>query len=412
VVSDTQIDATVPSGAGAYPLAVITANGIAVSIAPFEVGPPLTTIYGFCPFSPSPFPNCPDGVNVNSLILGANGNLYGTTNFSGPESTVFQITPAGALTTLAANLWYPNRLFQSSNGNIYGTSQMGGYFTGGTACNPDPESAYGCGAIYQFTPSGTYSQLYEFKAHDDGELPIAGVVEGSDGALYGATTAAGANGQGTIYRFSDGSLHTLYSFSGPDGSAPSILVAGKKSIFYGITQAGGSSGKGTVFSFNGKGSLTTLYNFTGQGDGGTPSSLILMANGNLYGATSTGGAAAGGTVFQLTPGGDLTTLYSFSGSTSGSGPANLVAANGRLYGTTFSGGEFGGGTVFELTLTGELRTLYQFYDSATASFGGYGPTGLVSAPDGTLYGATAAGGTLSCQYGQGCGTAFHLTGVQ
>jgi uncharacterized repeat protein (TIGR03803 family) len=136
-----------------------------------------------------------------------------------------------------------------------------------------------------------------------------------------------------------------------------------------------------------------------------------MADGNLYGATSAGGSASGGTVFQLTPGGALTTLYSFSGSTSGSGPANLVAGSGRLFGTA-GGGVFGGGNIFELTLTGELRTLYAFFYSLTASFGGDGPTGLVRAPDGSFYGTTAAGGALGCQYGQGCGTVFHLTSAK
>jgi uncharacterized repeat protein (TIGR03803 family) len=413
VVSDSQINAEVPSVAGRYPLTVTTPNGSAVSIPPFEIGPPLSTIYGFCPSSPSPFPYCPDGVNPNSLTRGSDGNFYGTTDWSIPNSTAFRITPGGTLTTLttlATSLYYPNRLFQASNGNIYGTSQQGGYFNAPTACNPDPEGASGCGAIFQFTPGGTYTQLFAFKAHDDGEFPMAGVVEGSDGALYGTTSAAGANGHGTIYRFSDGGLQTLYSFSGADGSAPSILVAAKNGNFYGITAAGGSSGKGTVFAWQG-GNLTTLYNFTGQADGGTPSSLILTPDGNLYGATSADGAAGGGTVFQLTPGGTLTTLYSFSGATSGSSPANLVAGNGHILGIT-GGGEFGGGTIFELTLAGELRTLYAFYFSLTASFGGDGPTALVSAPDGSFYGTTAAGGALACQYGQGCGTVFHLTGVK
>ena len=362
VMSDTQINAQVPSGAGRYPLIVTTPDGSAVSVPPFETGLPLTTIYGFCPSSP--FPNCPDGVNPNSLILGADGNFYGT-------------------------------------------SQQGGYFTAPTVCNPDPDGAKGCGTIFKLTPSGTFTQLYEFKAHGDGSYPWAGVVEGSDG-LYGATSSAGAGGQGTIYRLSAAGPETLYSFSGADGSAPSILVAAKNNTLYGITAAGGASGKGTVFSYNPGGSLTTLYSFTGTADGGTPSSLILLPGGDLYGATSTAGAADGGTVFQLTSG-MLVTLFNFSSSISGSGPANLVAGSNRLFGNTGGGGLFGGGTIFELGLTGELLTLYSFFNSATPSFGGYTPTALVRAPDGSFYGVTAAGGALSCQYGQGCGTVFHLS---
>jgi uncharacterized repeat protein (TIGR03803 family) len=164
--------------------------------------------------------------------------------------------------------------------------------------------------------------------------------------------------------------------------------------------------------FTGNGHLTTLYNFTGQADGGTPSSLILLPDGNLCGTTSTGGADGGGTVFQLTSGGALTTLYNFSPSTTGSAPASLIAGNGRLLGITTGGGPFGGGTIFELPLTGGLRTLYAFFYSLSASFGGYGPSALVSAPDGTFYGTTIAGGGLACQYGQGCGTVFHLGGLQ
>jgi uncharacterized repeat protein (TIGR03803 family) len=409
VVSATQINAQVPTGAGTYPLIVTTPNGSAVSIPPFETGPPLTTLYSFCPSSP--FPSCPDGVNPNSLILGADGNFYGTTDWSAPNSTIFRITSSGALTTLASYLYYPNQLFQASNGNFYGTSQQGGYFEAPTLCNPDPDSAGGCGTLFKLTPSGTYTQLYAFQAHGDGSYPVAGVVQGSDGALYGATSSAGAGGQGTIFRWSDTGFETAYSFSGADGSAPSILLAAKNNTLYGITASGGANGKGTVFSFNLGGSLTTLYSFTGNADGGTPSSLILAPDGNLYGTTTTGGATAGGTVFQLTTAGALTTLYSFSGSLSGSGPTNLVTGSGRLFGTT-GGGPFGGGTIFELTLTGEFQTLYAFFSSLTSSFGGYGPTGLARGPDGSLYGVTAAGGALSCQYGQGCGTVFHLSGAQ
>jgi len=58
----------------------------------------LTTLYSFCPQRPT----CTDGYTPTGLVQGANGNFYGTTAGGGTnnQGTVFEITPAGALTTL------------------------------------------------------------------------------------------------------------------------------------------------------------------------------------------------------------------------------------------------------------------------------------------------------------------------
>jgi len=70
----------------------------------------LTTLYSFCAKA-----GCPDGTGPRGLVLGANGNFYGITEFGGTCTseggcgTVFKITPGGT-TDHALRLLYPNEL--------------------------------------------------------------------------------------------------------------------------------------------------------------------------------------------------------------------------------------------------------------------------------------------------------------
>ncbi len=114
---------------------------------------------------------------------------------------------------------------------------------------------------------------------------------------------------------------TLFSFDGADGAYPEAgLVQATNGDLYGTTFGGGADGYGTVFKITPSGTLTTLYSFCSQSgcpDGDEPAAgLIQATNGDLYGTTNEGGAncvSAGGcgTVFKITPSGTLTTLYSF-----------------------------------------------------------------------------------------------------
>ncbi len=124
-----------------------------------------------------------------------------------------------------------------------------------------------------------------------------------------------------------------------------------------------------------------------------------------------GGAIDAGTVFKITPGGTLTTLHSFD-STDGIGPTGLMqATDGSLYGTTSEGGGNGGpyGTVFKITLSGSLTTLYNFCSLPNCADGGSPGAGLVQAADGNFYGTTEGFGANCPQNGQ-CGTVFRLSG--
>jgi uncharacterized repeat protein (TIGR03803 family) len=310
-------------------------------------------------------------------------------------------------------------LVQATDGNLYGTTTTGGAYIGvfGTLS----------GTAFKITPSGTLTTLYNFCAIGyciDGDFPAAGLVQSTNGNLYGTTEFGGAGfeGQfGMIFKISlTGTLTTLYSFGaqtdGTDGVAPIAgLVQAPNGYLYGTTSGFGTGG--TVFKITPSGTLTTIYNFCAQSgcaDGENPqAALVHAANGDFYGTTLNGGANCApygcGTVFKITPSGTLTTLYSFcsqSGCPDGENPqaALVQATNGDFYGTTPGGGNCAScGTVFKITPSGTLTTLHSF-DGAN----GLSPYGaLVQATDGNLYGTTAYGGAYGT--GETGGTLFKIT---
>src|ERR1700691_721979 len=348
-----------------------------------------------------------DGANPGSAVVqGTNGNFYGVIQNGG----VYEMTPGGT-TTILYSFTGPadplGALIQATDGNFYGTT----YF-GGASANCE----YGCGTIFKMTPSGTLTTFYSFCPEincPDGIGPYAGLVQGSEGNLYGTTLVGGANGQGAIFKISlTGTFTALYSFCSEadcaDGQQPYAgLVVGSDGNLYGTASAGGAIGDGTVFRITPSGAFTTLHSFDGT-DGTAPTAaLIQAANGRFYGTTG-GGASGNGTVFEMTPGGSLATLVSFDG-TDGDNPFNpLVQATDRnFYGTTENGGtggthcntSSGCGTAFEMTPGGTLTTL-QIFDPLVGNY----PNGRIQSTNGTFYGTTLVDGND----GGGWGTIFSL----
>jgi len=384
----------------------------------------LTTLHSFTGSPSDPAnPYVPAG-----LVQATDGNFYGTTYFGGAHygGTVFKITPSGTLTTLYSFCSQANctdgenpgaGLVQGTDGNFYGTTVQGGV-TNGDNCD-------GCGTVFKITPSGTLTTLHAFAGNPtEGQWPLAPLVQGTDGNFYGTTEAgggslncgAGASGCGTVFRITPGgTLTTLHSFQATDGLLPVAgLVQATDGNFYGTTQYGGTVTNcseitgtcGTVFKVTPQGALTTLYSFDSS-DGAYPQAGLLQASdGNFYGTTREGGASQNcsyqtygcGTVFRITPEGTLTTLHSFTG-TDGSYPyAGLVqATDGNFYGTTYNGDlaycHDGCGTVFKITSGGTLTTLHSFAGIARYGIDGANPSaGLVQATDGNFYGTTYGGG--------------------
>jgi uncharacterized repeat protein (TIGR03803 family) len=241
----------------------------------------------------------------------------------------------------------------------------------------------------------TFTTLSNLQGSNGANPLFGALVQGTDGNLYGTTSAGGSHAQGTVFKITPaGSLTTLYNFCGQsncsDGSAPYAgLILATDGNFYGTTLTGGSNREGTVFRITPKGVLTTLHSFSSH-DGANPYSALFQASdGNFYGTTESGGAHILGTIFKITPGGTLTTLHSFS-STDGSSPESSViqASDGNFYGTTYNGGTEGYGTVFRMTASGALTTLHVFGDADGRAI----TSGLVQGSDGNFYGATTLGG--------------------
>jgi uncharacterized repeat protein (TIGR03803 family) len=368
------------------------------------------------------------------LVQGTDGYLYGTTQLGGINcapngcGTVFKVSPGGTLKTLYSFCAFYQcldgatplaGLVQTASNEFYGTTIVGG---SSSYCPNSPYSP-GCGTIFKITPQGALTVLYNFCSQSgcaDGAYPFAGLVQATNGDLYGTTDFGGANNAGTIFKITaSGSLTTLYSFCSitgcADGAFPQAgLVQAANGDLYGTTTSGGANATGTVFKATLSGALTTLYSFCAQSgctDGSYPhAGLVQAANEELYGTTASGGASNQGTVFKIGTSGAFTTLHSFSG-VDGAGPmaALVQATNGNLYGTTSAGGDNNGnnGTIFQITQGGTLTTVYNF--CVLLGCPALPDSPLVQDTNGNLYSTSLLGGTDQICSGLGCGTVFSLS---
>jgi uncharacterized repeat protein (TIGR03803 family) len=364
-------------------------------------------------------------IYAGSLVQGLNGNLYGTTGIGGAHGcgTAFQVTPAGALTTLhnfysAGGCGPYGGLLLAANGSLYGTASDGGANNVG-------------GTVFRITPAGKFKTIYSFCALDncaDGNTPEGPLIQAANGIFYGTTSGGGANGYGTVFKITPGGvLTTLYSFCSqpncPDGGSPNApLVQGADGNFYGTTFKGGiggpSSDNGTIFKITPAGKLTTIYSFCSQPgctDGANPyAGLVPGPHNTFYGTTSQGGDVGFGTIFQVTTAGTLTRLHTFCGAGCPEGGvprATLISGtDGNFYGTAYEGGSGGygggtlGGTVFQLTPAGTLTALYSFCSQPNCTDGNNPSAGVVQDTDGNFYGTTYEGGANKAD-----GTVFRLS---
>jgi len=376
-------------------LDVAASAGAMLTVLPVTApGTRLSSIYAF---------SGGDGLSPYAgLVQGPDGNLYGTTYAGGGAGfgTVYRISTNGAFASLysfanGSDGSYPYAgLAVGPDNNLYGAA-----FQGGLA---------GYGTLFQLTPAGALTPLHWFTGGDDGSYPAATFVLGPDGFLYGAGYAGGFLDSGTLFKFTtDGSVFPLAMFDSTNGSDPQApLLLGADNLFYGTAFGGGAGGYGSVFTLDLKRSLFRLASFNNTNGASPACGLVQTADGTLYGTTYQGGAYGYGTIFELTTNGVITTLVSCD-FTNGAYPGAglLLGSDANLYGTTSAGGVGGGGTLFEITPAHTLTTLVWF-DGAN---GANPEAPLIQANDGCLYGTTASGGLgYDGSDSSGNGTIFRL----
>ena len=248
----------------------------------------------------------------------------------------------------------------------------------------------------------------------DGATPTGGLIQASNGVLYGTTLNGGSNnGYGTIFTVTtNGAFTPLYTFNGltTDGSTPYAgLVQGTNGNFYGTCYGGGTNAYGSIYRLSSSGAFTELYGFNRlrgaaytNAEGANPTAALVQGtNGNFYGSAPAGGTNGSGAIFEITPTGTLTKLHIFTNGPDGANPGALFqSSNGFIYGTSTNGGSNGFGTLFKITSAGALTPLYSFTNGTDGAHPG---PALVQGTNGILYGTCGGGGSNNS------GTIFQIT---
>ncbi len=329
----------------------------------------------------------------NAIAQGFDANLYSTMPSSFPGQGTTVVSP---VTGPVAETHY----FQGTDGSepMSGlTLGMDGNFYGTTYIH----TTNGYGEVFQVTPAGTVTVLYNFTGTTDGAGPWAPPIMASDGNLYGVT-------QGTTpvaYKIAmPAATFSVLANLPANSTAP--LIVGSDGNFYGTTVKGGTSNQGTVFQLTKKGVLKILYSFgNGGSDGLNPGGAVLQgADGKLYGMTYWGGSQGLGTIYSMTTsGGSYKVLHNFTGATDGENPpANLVQGSDNfLYGATNYGGGLGFGVFFKMNTTGTSFTVLHNFDGKPS--GGYPGSNILLHTNGTIYGWATTGPAEGCLYSMNVG---------
>ncbi|MFZ0657511.1 MAG: choice-of-anchor tandem repeat GloVer-containing protein [Candidatus Binataceae bacterium] len=166
----------------------------------FELTPPATSGGTWTPSTLWNFGGVPgNGVTSDGtqpaagLLMDTKGNLYGTTSSGGPHTwgTAFELSSGQesilwSFGNLASNGTTPDgkepvaSLIMDANGNLYGTTEAGGTYLDGTAFELSPVG-------------GTWSEsiLWPFGNGSDGAGPLADLIMDTSGNLYGTTNHGG-----------------------------------------------------------------------------------------------------------------------------------------------------------------------------------------------------------------------------
>jgi len=191
-------------------------DGSSVAGTVYQVTPggAVSVIHSFDTLSDGYYP-------VSHLVQGSDGLLYGSTTEGGSPAggggTLFRLGLDGSgFTTLhaldpATEGGDPNAgLVQARNGNFYGSAASGGPSGGGT--------------VFELTPAGALSVLHAFSVKGDAENQAngaspSGLILGRDGNLYGTTGSGGALGAGAFFKITPKGVLTALGYFGNGSSS-------------------------------------------------------------------------------------------------------------------------------------------------------------------------------------------------
>jgi uncharacterized repeat protein (TIGR03803 family) len=256
------------------------------------------------------------------------------------------------------------------SGNVlYGSTVVGGDYNEGTAYSFD-------------IASGQLTTLHSFGSGLDGLQPRSQVALDSTGNLYGTTVDGGTSDQGVIYkiRLSDNTETVLYSFSTATGAWPeSAPIVGTEGSLYGTTTAYGPTGGGTVYRLFPTGTYSILAPLPVTN--GAAYGNLYLRNGYLWGTS-------GAQVFRVSTAGKYSPIATI-GTPTFAGVVPVPGKAGYLYGTAICSGYKTKGFVYQLNVA--TRQVVHIHDFA--GLDGTCPSGgLVADSAGAIYGTTYTGG--------------------
>jgi uncharacterized repeat protein (TIGR03803 family) len=335
------------------------------------------------------------------VVLGPDGALYGTTSLAGPNDlgTAFRVTPDGNVATLHAftiddggSVHAP--LLLADDCNLYGVG------AGDLAALHDqywtprwPFITPNGGSVFRMSLAGDVQVLHTFTGLY-GVQPLAGLMQASDGALYGSTSAVVTNSSpavnvswGSLFRIAlDGAFTPLHVFDGYDGGEPvGQLVEAVDGDLLGVTARPNRAehdASSTIFRLarTGSGALSTLYTFPLATD--VPLGIARAEDGSYLGTTKTADSDQLGSAFRMTmgtgAGSTVSPLNAFTTQADGRPSSALVmTARGGFLGATQN-------TIYQLATDGTTHTIAA---RRTGDLGvSLGASRLTAGRDGALYG--------------------------
>jgi uncharacterized repeat protein (TIGR03803 family) len=313
----------------------------------------LTDLYNFCSK-----PRCTDGSSPASPpVVGTDGNLYGVAGGGIlNQGVVYKMTLSGEYSVLysfcpthpcADGVVYPGGIILGADGNFYGAA------AGGNASNG--------GVIFSISPTAQLKVLYTFCSVapncQDGSGPNTPIL-GTDGNFYGVTWGGGSLGGGVLYELTPAGKYTvLYNFcsyvEGCSGiGEPYDVVRDANGNFFGTTEySATASPYGSVFEFTSSNQLLVLHNFDDYNDW-PYEGVMLGSDGNVYGVFGYDTKAVG-SIYKVTPEGVYSRIYTFKpeDNSSGAPPVGPLfqGTDGNFYGVTPYGPGTFDGEVFKFS---------------------------------------------------------------